>query len=316
MTEQEWLASGDPVAMLRHLHCYPTGSANSINLRNNGASPRKLRLFACTVARLLPDQSAEAIHAVALAEAWADDEKLVPESRNGVKWMVHRTNAGWAALSILGFAADMHVAQRPSGDALAALLRDIVGNPFRPVTLPQRADGGPPAEAVAMGGILVRRRPGNPHLFERATRCPWLIPTVVSIAGAAYEERPGRKCRRCLGWGLIRNSRGGRPYEEIPCPNCKGPDGRPTGRVEDGTLDPERLAVLADALEEVGARFPCPNCEGRGWFWEDDDRKLAQFDCGVCRGSSVSPNCLLAHLRSPGPHVRGCWALDLLLGKV
>jgi hypothetical protein len=24
---------------------------------------------------------------------------------------------------------------------------------------------------------------------------------------------------------------------------------------------------------------------------------------------------LLSHLRSPGPHVRGCWALDLLLGK-
>jgi len=24
---------------------------------------------------------------------------------------------------------------------------------------------------------------------------------------------------------------------------------------------------------------------------------------------------LLAHLRSPGPHVRGCWALDLILGK-
>ena len=24
---------------------------------------------------------------------------------------------------------------------------------------------------------------------------------------------------------------------------------------------------------------------------------------------------LLAHLRGPGPHVRGCWAVDLLLGK-
>jgi hypothetical protein len=24
---------------------------------------------------------------------------------------------------------------------------------------------------------------------------------------------------------------------------------------------------------------------------------------------------LLGHLRGPGPHVRGCWALDLLLGK-
>jgi hypothetical protein len=24
---------------------------------------------------------------------------------------------------------------------------------------------------------------------------------------------------------------------------------------------------------------------------------------------------LLGHLRGPGPHVRGCWAVDLVLGK-
>jgi hypothetical protein len=48
-----------------------------------------------------------------------------------------------------------------------------------------------------------------------------------------------------------------------------------------GTLDMARLAVLADALEEAG-------CHDAG---------------------------LLGHLRSAGPHVRGCWALDLLLQK-
>jgi hypothetical protein len=41
------------------------------------------------------------------------------------------------------------------------------------------------------------------------------------------------------------------------------------------------LPVLADALEEAGCDQPD----------------------------------LLAHLRGPGPHVRGCWAVDLLLGK-
>lgn len=49
----------------------------------------------------------------------------------------------------------------------------------------------------------------------------------------------------------------------------------------EGLLDQVRLAVLADALEEAG----CGNSE------------------------------LLAHCRSAGTHVRGCWALDLLLGK-
>jgi hypothetical protein len=48
-----------------------------------------------------------------------------------------------------------------------------------------------------------------------------------------------------------------------------------------GQLDNARLAVLSDALEEAG----CTDAD------------------------------ILSHLRSPGPHVRGCWALDLVLGK-
>ena len=48
-----------------------------------------------------------------------------------------------------------------------------------------------------------------------------------------------------------------------------------------GTLDPDRLAVLADALEDAG-----------------------------CSDAAI-----LEHLRGPGPHVRGFWPLDLVLGK-
>jgi hypothetical protein len=43
----------------------------------------------------------------------------------------------------------------------------------------------------------------------------------------------------------------------------------------------DRLPILADALEDAG----CDNAD------------------------------LLAHCRGPGPHVRGCWVVDLLLGK-
>jgi hypothetical protein len=50
-------------------------------------------------------------------------------------------------------------------------------------------------------------------------------------------------------------------------------------RLPTGTLDGERLAILADALEDAG----CTDAE------------------------------LLGHLRRSGPHVRGCWALDLFL---
>lgn len=53
-------------------------------------------------------------------------------------------------------------------------------------------------------------------------------------------------------------------------------------RLPGGTFDPCRVGELADALEDAG----CSN------------------------------ETILSHLRGPGPHVRGCWVVDLLLGKV
>jgi hypothetical protein len=52
-------------------------------------------------------------------------------------------------------------------------------------------------------------------------------------------------------------------------------------RLPEGVLESVRLVLLADALEDAG----CTDAD------------------------------LLGHLRSPGPHVRGCWAVDLVLGK-
>ena len=90
---------------------------------------------------------------------------------------------------------------------LRSLLRCVVGNPFRPVTIDPAC----------------------------------LTPTVLALAQSAYDNR-------CL----------------------------PSGH-----LDNDRLAVLADAVEDAG----CDNSD------------------------------ILNHLRSAGPHVRGCFALDLLLEK-
>jgi hypothetical protein len=50
---------------------------------------------------------------------------------------------------------------------------------------------------------------------------------------------------------------------------------------EERDFSRESMGVLADAVEEAG-----------------------------CQDADI-----LGHLRSPGPHVRGCWAVDLLLGK-
>jgi biotin carboxyl carrier protein len=78
--------------------------------------------------------------------------------------------------------------------------------------------------------------------FRRAVIDPaWVTSTVTSLATAAYNER------------LL-------PSHE---------------------LDPARLAILADALEDTG----CTDAD------------------------------ILNHCRRPGAPVRGCWAVDLLLGK-
>jgi hypothetical protein len=96
--------------------------------------------------------------------------------------------------------ADRTIGQDAEKQALAALLRDIVGNPFRPV-------------AVESG---------------------WLTSTVTELARGIYE---------------------GRAFDRLP--------------------------ILADALQDAG----CDEAE------------------------------ILGHCRGPGPHVRGCWVVDLVLGK-
>jgi hypothetical protein len=74
----------------------------------------------------------------------------------------------------------------------------------------------------------------------------------------------------------------GNPFRTMaadPCWRSTNVVGITQGIYDDHAFD--RLPVVADALEESG----CTNAE------------------------------LLAHCRGPGPHARGCWVVDLLLGK-
>jgi hypothetical protein len=110
-----------------------------------------------------------------------------------------------------------------------------------------RAAGGLEAGAMDHGAAqaaLARDIIGNPFRPAAAVDPSWLVwhgGALTRLARAAYEAR----------------------------------------RLPKGTLDPARLAVLADALEDAG----CTDAD------------------------------LLGHLRGPGPHVRGCWAVDLILAK-
>lgn len=289
MTETEWLTSEDPRAMLERLKCSDLWT--SMNPPKGPIGGRKLRLFACACVRL----DGVAPHVVDRLE------------RNGTD--AFDSDVSWAS-AVASANRDLPIRQRQ-----AVLLREIVGNPWRSVGKPrmetrcERCDG----EGTPGHGIDCPACKG--HGFVTG-HCPWLIPQVLSIAQACYEERPGRACKKCNGVGEYTWSSedGGSPW--MHCPDCQD-----TGRVQDGSLDPVRLAILADALEEAGCvgtkEDPCRPCGGHGTEMQAGPDRGPAPKCSYCGGKRWRdwPNPIVEHLRSPGPHVRGCWVLDLLLGK-
>jgi hypothetical protein len=133
--------------------------------------------------------------------------------------------------------------QAPMAEAeLHFAIRDTIHD-IRPFRLPSPLPAALRAEAEMLAGLL-RDIIGNP---VRPCRPPpagvfaWNSGTLPRLAQAAYDDR----------------------------------------LLPSGHLDPNRLAVLADALEEAG-----------------------------CQDSNI-----LDHCRWPGEHVRGCWVVDLILGK-
>jgi hypothetical protein len=346
MTEAEWLASEDPAAMLQALDGltedrYVAGVTSQHPVLKK-LSDRKLRLFACACCRavwhLLTDDAPcgrcggarrcnvqggnpegftcpncggkgrinRSRLAVEVAERFADglatgtELDAALEGAMGVWHDYPRNNpAGMARYAAsINLQNALQQISRPSlrdvptPVAQAALLREIVGNPFRPVNI-----------AVCVDASV--------NSWDEP---PWLTPTVVALAENAYDERTGRKCGSCgdsikaegrffpvppPGTQPYRSSPGSNPLGWRTCPDCKG-----TGRIEDGTLDPDRLAVLGDALEEAGCTDETILNHLRGDVCEFCEGVLPL--CANCGGAGRLPS---------GPHVRGCWAVDLLLGK-
>ncbi len=290
MTEAEWLICTDPQAMLYVVQGPPPEYGGFPTTK---ISDRKLRLFACACCRkvwhLLTD--ARSRQAVEVAERHADGQCSTEEYHGA--WS-ESWDAGVQALPdpsplravswLFGktnypgsIAAEVVALLCPSisSPVQAALLRDICGNPWR---LP------PTHKELARHGIF-----------------DWNGNTIPRLASAAYEERPGRKCERCGGTGWVGRYREAMNRDD--CPDCHG-----SGRIEDGSLDNGSLTILADALEDAGCVMGCIHCVDGVWGEYDDDARTPI----LCQ----TPGCaLLAHLRDPGPHVRGCWVLDMLLDK-
>jgi hypothetical protein len=229
MTEAEWLACTDPKAMLEILLCR--------------ATERKLRLFAVACCRRIWPQMTDARSRQAVELAERSTDELVSD----LELSAVSAEAEEAFKESLTDDEGKYVSD-DDPQFHAASAASFASRPWRlgaehfSVILKGAWDASPvrPAQERAAQAAMLRDLIGNP--FRPAALAPtWLVPPVLSLARAAYDER------------------------QLP----------------EGTLDPTRLAVLADALEDTG----CTNAD------------------------------VLGHLRGPGPHVRGCWVVDLLLGE-
>lgn len=93
------------------------------------------------------------------------------------------------------------------------------------------------------------------------------------------------------------------------------------------TADQSFFAILGDALEEAGCAsdsdravprvYVCEKCGHTQHIGGGEGIYCRQCGSVFCRKQREYelPRPILGHLRGPGPHVRGCWVVDLLLGK-
>ncbi len=192
-------------------------------------------------------------------------------------------------------------------------MREIVGNPWKPLTLP-------PAEYSRFDGAEVRTTP-------ILSRHRYATPTVLSLAQAAHDERVDNK------EAIKQVEKDIETQRDIM--NCCTSDSayriyqqhidefqkklKALQQQPDGTLDPVTLLALADALEEAGCTdqailehlrpLPCVWCGASGvapWHTTSTGISTDPIPCSLCGGTGRFG-------RQPA-HVRGCWALDLILG--
>lgn len=315
MTEVEWLASDDPGRMLGYMDVSAL-DARWVNHPGSKWMNRKLRLFAAACCRQVwhlltddapcPDCWRNAVwkplkcrtcggtgrvnrsrRAVEVAEWFADGEvnEAIRSSEHQRVW-----NVGHGASNVL--VGDDVLRKMPPGRpnpwgrlledcgtpaVQAAILRDLVGNPFRPVRLSSRSNcrkgcRRPPDRA---NDFLPRVCPDCGNYWE----CPWLTPTVIGIARAIYNERTqdhpiladALEDAGCTDEAILRHLRGweSEPGRWLKCRRCK---------------------VVYAYTNKYS------NCESPGCEYEPYD--------GVVKWRSLR-----------GPHVRGCWVVDLMLGK-
>jgi hypothetical protein len=285
MSESEWLVAADPTPMLQFL-----GASGKL-------SERKALLFAAAVCRrtwplLTDERSRRAVEVVEQhADGRAGDGELRPAALAAdraayrVARAADQARRARQAAAVAQGAASRATAKR---GASAAERADQVARRAaqRAEKLAAQAEATHGVREAARAARLCVRGawyrslgPGGQLSFQQAAEA------AAAAVGKPNEER---RLQSQLVHDIVGNPF--LPLLPLPASELHWHDGiivkMANAVYEDrdlpfGHLAPTRLAVLADALEEAG----CTDAD------------------------------LLGHLRSPGPHVRGCWVLDLLTGR-
>jgi hypothetical protein len=244
MKERMWLANGDPHDML-----YWLTRTHQKGLVRTKAGRRKLRLFGCHCCRLLWDRMTDprSRAAVETAERLADGlaGKAEAEAARAPAEQVLRDF--WAAR----MHSRMHSKEWPDQGQIAGAARAVLSS---------SATDSAWADLCYDCGETMPQYPA--HRRHRAREAD----AVRCLFGNPFRPAdPAPAWRSWNGGAIPRLAQAAYDNRDLPA----------------GTLNGDRIAILADALEAAGA----------------------------------DTHDALTHLRGPGPHPRGCWAVDLLLGK-
>jgi hypothetical protein len=289
MTEAEWLACEDPAEMLAALMPTRSGDASPIQAEGGRArtSDRLLRLFACAVCR----------------QVWnrLTDDIPCPYCKD-------------ADFSVGDFGAPMMGGQEPYATRAKNYFRSKcscsgtgrINRSRRAVEVAELfADGEATAEELATayhdaGGL---RSPFNSRIYA-ATLCAHRDDGRAVVAGAALKDHKAASpptqaaLLRCIVGNPFR-----RPgYREGETLWLASADSKPGLRIWDdaGSLlawNNGTVPALARAIYEERAWGRLP------------------ILCDALEEAGCTDAAILAHCRGPGPHARGCWVIDLLLGK-